>query len=123
MAIRILAALPGVLLLVSALQWLLVPETAAQGLGSELQDGIGRSTQIGDTGAFFLSTSAMILLGAARQQAHWLYAGALLVGSAAFYRVVAWLAHGAAFATAFIAVELVMCGVLLFTARKIGTMS
>ena len=37
--------------------------------------------------------------------------------------VVAWLAHGAAFATAFIAVELVMCGVLLFTARKIGTMS
>ena len=86
-----------------------------------LLDGIGRSTQIGDMGAFFLGCSAMILLGAATRRPHWLQAAAMLVGGAAIVRTLAWAFHDAAFATQFIAVELVVTGVLLFGAHRFTT--
>ena len=114
--VRITAALPGVLLAVSGVGWLTDPATAAEGLGMPLLDGIGRSTQIGDFGAFFLSGAGMAFIGAWTAQPAWLLAPALLLGSAACMRVFAFLAHGAPFATMFVAIELAMTGILMTSA-------
>ena len=82
---RIVAAIPGVLLLVSGVGWLTDPAAAAEGLGMPLLEGIGRSTQIGDFAAFFLAGSAMVLIGAWTVRTGWLLAAALLVGGAAVH--------------------------------------
>ena len=98
--LRILAALPGLLFGVIALQWLFDPAGAAAGLDLPLLRGAARSTQIGDTGAFFLGISACYLLGAIRLERQWFAAAALFVGGAAAYRVVAWALLGAALVVA-----------------------
>ena len=117
--IRIIAAVPGVLMLVNGLQWLFTPQAAAQGLGMPLLEGVGRSTQIGDLGALFLGSSAMILLGAVKANAQWLYSAAVVLGFAALMRTAAWMLHGADFATQFIVAEVVMTAILLGCAAKI----
>lgn len=117
--VRISVVLPGVLMLVSGLRWLFSPQSAADALGMPLLDGIARSTQIGDLGAFFLATAAMILLGAIQANAQWLYAAAMLLGGAALVRTASWMFHGAAFATQFIVAEVVMTAIVLFCAAKI----
>lgn len=117
--VRIAAAVPGVLMLITGLQWLLTPESAAQGLGMPLLEGVARSTQIGDLGAFFFGTAAMILLGAIKANAQWLCAAAMLLGGAALMRTASWMLHGAAFATPFVVAEVVMTAILLVCASKI----
>jgi len=114
--VRITAALPGVLLAISGVGWLSDPATAAEGLGMPLLEGIGRSTQIGDFGSFFLSGAGMVFIGAWTTQPAWLLAPALLLGGAAGMRCFAFVAHGAPFAAMFIAVELVMTGILVTSA-------
>lgn len=116
--LRVLVGLCGVLFALQTLGWLFDPAGAAEGLGMPLLDGMGRSTQVGDFSAFFFALSALILLGAIRQQPHWLQAAALLLGGAALFRSVAWALHGADFATRFIAIEALIAGLLLFAASK-----
>jgi len=116
MVARIMAGVVALLLGSLALGWLLDPASAAANLGMPLLDGIGRSTQVGDLTALFVSGSALCLFGAIRQQTPWLYSAALVLGSAALFRTTAWLFHGAALATASIAAELVMTGMLIGSA-------
>ena len=85
LALRILAALPGALFCLIAIQWLLSPGEAAHGLDLPLLSGAARSTQIGDTGAFFLGIGTCFLLGAIRLERQWFQVAALLVGGAAFH--------------------------------------
>jgi hypothetical protein len=106
--LRIAVAIPGVFFLLNGLGWLFDPKSAAEGLGMPLLDGLGRSTQVGDLGAFFLALSAMILLGAWTLQRQWIYSACMVLGGAAVVRTIAWLAHGADFAGAFIGVEVVV---------------
>jgi hypothetical protein len=65
----------------------------------------------------------MILYGAVTAKPHWLRAPAILVGSAAFVRTLAWILHGADFAAAFIAVEVVVAGILFTVAGRIPATS
>ena len=116
--IRILVALPGLLMLVSALRWMVGPEAMANSLGMPLLDGIARSTQVGDLGAFFATAGVTILLGAWKQERTWLVCGAMLLGGAAVLRTLAWAAHGADLATEFIVPEIVMTAIVLFGAAK-----
>ena len=120
---RIVVAIPGVLFLLTALQWIFDPAAAAESLGLPLLDGLARSTEVGDLGAFFLACSGMILYGAATANPHWLRAPAILVGSAAFVRTLAWLLHGADFAALFITVEVVVAGVLWTVAARLAPSS
>ena len=115
---RIAAAVIGVFFLLQAIQWIVMPAAAAEGLGMPLLDGMGRSTQVGDFSAFFLALGVMPLLGARSQQPTWLHAAALLLGGAAVLRTLAWAAHGADLATPFIAAEVVCAGILLFAASR-----
>lgn len=103
--LRLAVALLGGFFALQGLGWILVPATAADGLGMPLLDGLGRSTQIGDFAAFFLVAGFAMILGSRPGRAHWLRFPAALLGAAAIVRTLAWLVHGADFAALFIAVE------------------
>ena len=114
--LRILTALPGVMFLATSVRWLIDPEGAAATIGMPLLDGLARSSQIGDLGAFFLAAGSMLLLGVITLQRAWFYGAALLFGGAAVFRVVAWAAQDAALATPMIVVEVVVTLLALGTA-------
>ncbi len=106
--LRVVSTAPGILMAMNGIGWLVQPEETAKGLGMPLLDGIGRSTQIGDFGAFFLGITILVFVGAFRCQGHWLYSAALFLGGAAVIRTFAALVHGAGMATEFIIAEIVM---------------
>ena len=116
MVARILAGLVALLMGASAVQWLVNPAGAAEGLGMPLLDGFGRSTQIGDFSAFFVGVTIFCVLGAIKQQVTWLYSAAIILGLAALLRTLAWAAHGADFATPAIVAEVVMTVLLIVSA-------
>ena len=91
---RILSALVGLLMTLQTISWITNPGEAAQGLGMALLEGMGRSTQIGDFSSFFFSVTLFCFLGAYLKQAQWLISGAIILGSAALFRSLAWIAHG-----------------------------
>ena len=106
--IRAIAAIPGLVMLQGGVSFLIQPEQQVKGLGMELLDGIGRSTQLGDLAAFFIGSAIFIFMGAALSKGRWLYAGAMLIGGAAVMRFLAAMVAGAEMATQFIVAELVM---------------
>ena len=110
---RIVSGLVGLLIALTAINWITNPSEAAAGLGMPLLEGMGRSTQIGDFTSFFVSVAVFCFLGAYHQRAHWLVAAATILGSAALFRSLSWLVHGAELATTFISLELVMTVLLL----------
>jgi hypothetical protein len=116
-ALRIATTLAGVFFTLQGVLWILDPARAASGLGMPLLDGLARSTQIGDLGAFFLTAGATMLVGSRPGRARLLYVPAGLLGGAAILRVLAWALHGADFAGAFIAVEVVTAALLTVAAR------
>jgi hypothetical protein len=109
--VRFLALLPGLGLLGNGIGFLVDPATTARALGMPLLEGIGRSTQIGDFSAFFFGAFAMCVLGAWKRNGTWLFAGAILIGGAAIFRILATVLHDAPLATLFIPVELAIAGI------------
>ena len=79
-------------------------------LVSRWGDGIGRSSQIGDFAAFFLTLSACALIGLVTGRRVWFYPSALLLLLAAIGRLLAWAVHDAAFAASMVGVEVVFGG-------------
>jgi hypothetical protein len=67
--LRIITVLSGLGLFLIGVIWWLQPATAAEVLGASLLDGTGRSTQIGDSGAFFIGAGGLLALGAIRNHA------------------------------------------------------
>ena len=120
MVLRGLVGIVGVVFLLNAARWLVDPAAAAGELGMPLLDGVGRSTQMGDISGLFLAVGVMLLGGAYRQDAHWLRGAALLLGSAALMRTLAWLVQGADFAPGFISGEVVVAAGALFAASRMG---
>ena len=93
--LRIMTALSGLGLLLVGIIWWLQTATAAEMLGASLLDGTGRSTQIGDSGAFLLRYG-LLALGAIRNQAALVISGGLLVGLVIPGRVLSATTHGGA---------------------------
>ncbi len=118
--IRVVVALLGVLFLLIGLRWLIDPAGAAASLGMPLLDGLGRSSQIGDFTAFFLTLGTLILVALLTAQRIWYYPACMLLGIAAVGRLLAWAAHDAAFAVDMIAAEIIITGFLLFASRRIA---
>lgn len=117
MAFRVLSALVGLMFLMTGINWLIDPASAAGELGMELLTGVGASTQIGDLSSFFLSLAVMIGLAQRPGQSHWFYPAAILLGTAAVTRTLAFLIGHAPFAPQFIVPEVVMTAILLMAAR------
>lgn len=117
---RVLVAFAGVLFVVLGLRWVVDPGSAASDLGMTLMDGVGRSSQIADVGAFFLAGGVMVLLGLITSRASWFQAAALMVAVAAVYRILAWLLHKATLTPGMIVVEVVLTVVLLLAASRLA---
>ena len=117
MVFRVLSALVGLMFLMTGINWIVDPASAAESLGMELLSGVGASTQIGDTSSFFLSMAVMIGLAQRVGQSHWFYPAAILVGTAAVTRTLAYLTGNAALGMQFIVPEIVMTAILLMAAR------
>ena len=117
--VRVLAAMPALIFLGSGIQWILDPAAAAEGLGMPLLDGIGASSQIGDIGALFLGGAAIMFWAQLPGRASWFYPAAILLGTAAAMRLLSWILGHADFAMAFIAIEVLMAGVLIAAAQTL----
>jgi hypothetical protein len=115
--VRILVLVPGVLFLVTGLRWLLAPAAVAPEFGLVLGSGIGLSSQVGDMSAFFLTLAVCILMGLTTQRSIWYYPPIILLSLTATGRILAWLLHDAALATALIVPE-VMVALILFLASR-----
>lgn len=118
--LRILVTLPAVLFIVMGLRWITDPTGAATMVGMSLMDGVGRSSQIGDLGAFFLAMGIMMLLALITARRTWFYAPALMLALVAVIRVLSWLLHGAALALDAIVVEVVVATVLLLASSRLS---
>lgn len=117
---RILVALPAILFVVMGLRWAVDPAGAATGLGMSLMEGVGRSSQIGDLGAFFLGMGFMMLIGLISAKRSWYQAPALLLALTAAFRLQAWLVHDAALALDMIIVEVVVATVLILASSRLA---
>jgi hypothetical protein len=117
---RALVALPAILFVVMGMRWAVDPEGAAAGLGMTLMTGIGRSSQIGDVGSFFLAMGIMMLIGLVTGRRSWFQAPALMLALAAILRVLAWLVHDAALALDMIFVEVLLATVLILACSRLS---
>ena len=117
--LRIITILSGLGLFLIGVIWWLQPSTAAEMLGASLLDGTGRSTQIGDSGAFFIGAGGLLALGAIRNHAALVISGGLLVGLVIPGRVLSATTHGGAWTPDEIAGECIVLVVALLTAAVI----
>ena len=110
---------PALLFVVVGIRWAIDPGGAAGMLGMPLVSGLGLSAQISDIGALFLSMGVLMILALVSQHKTWFYAPAMMLLMVASYRLIAWLAHGAAFAGQEIAIEIVVSALLLVAAARV----
>ena len=76
---RVIVVLPAILFLTIGLRWLVDPTAIATEIGVVLGEGVGRSSQIADFAAFFLTLGLCILMGVIRRQSLWFYPPILLL--------------------------------------------
>lgn len=117
---KIGASLPAVVFILVGLGWLLAPGLVSEQMRMPMLEGDGRSTQIGDLAAFFLTMGGAIWIALRTNRSVWLYPPIMLLLFAATGRVIAWLAHGAGLPLDMILVEFVVAGALFMLARKMG---
>ena len=113
--LRIITILSGLGLFLIGVIWWLQPATAAEMLGASLLDGTGRSTQVGDSGAFFIGAGGLLALGAIRNHAALVISGGLLVGLVIPGRVLSATIHGGTWTPNEIAGESIVLVVALLT--------
>jgi hypothetical protein len=117
--LRVVTVLPGILFVVIGVGWIIDPASDAAGVGMPLLEGVARSTQIGDLGAFFLTMGLLILVGVTTLKRVWFYPPMMLLGLAATFRIIAWLVHGAALAGSMIAVEVIVTTLLFVSTIRL----
>lgn len=118
--LRTLTALSGLGLLVFGLGWWVHPAAAADMLGASLLDGTGRTTQIGDSGAFFVGAGSMLLWGALRKVPTLLIAGGGLVGLVIPGRVLSASIHGGSQTPDEIIAECIILSLAVATAAAVN---
>lgn len=117
---RITTGVIGLLFASTGIQWVVTPDSAAATLYLEIPENVmARSTLIGDFAAFFMAAATMCWIGAFRQQAIWLRASALLIGSAAVFRLSAFFFHGAGLPYELVAIEVICATFLVWAAPKV----
>ena len=118
--LRTLTALSGLGLLVFGLGWWVHPAAAADMLGASLLDGTGRTTQIGDSGAFFVGAGIDVAVGSDPAQPRLLLAGGGLIGLVIPGRVLSASIHGGSQTPDEIIAECVILALAVVTAAKIN---
>ena len=117
--LRIIVTLPAIIFIVTGLRYAVDPVAAAAQFGMPLLEGVGRSTQIGDMGAYFLSLGIFILIALSTRRRVWFYPPAIIIGLTAVFRVIAWLVHDATLATDQILPEVIFTFLFLYAANRL----
>ena len=117
--LRTATVLLGLPLLLLGLGWWVHPGPAADLLGATLLEGTGRSTQIGDSAAFFIGSGALLTWGAIRCNATLLIVGGSLIGLVAPGRIISAAVHGGAWTSNEIVAECVIFLIALYTAFQV----
>ncbi|MEL0192222.1 MAG: hypothetical protein VW865_08055 [Halieaceae bacterium] len=121
--LRLLTLLTGLLFTLTGVQWWVMPEAVAPQFGLTLDTGLGLSSQIGDMSAFFLLLGFCALMALVTRRGVWYTPAIVLLVLTAIGRIIAWVVHGAAFATDQIALELLVAVIYWLAARSLATNS
>ena len=121
--LRLLTLLTGLLFTLTGVQWWVMPEAVAPQFGLTLDTGLGLSSQIGDMSAFFLLLGFCAYLALVTRRGVWYTPAIVLLVLTAIGRTIAWVVHGAAFATDQIALELLVAVIYWLAARSLATNS
>ena len=117
--LRALVALPAIIFVVIALRYVVDPTGAAAQFGMPLLEGVGRSSQLGDMTAYFLSLGLFILMALITSKRSWYYPPVIILALTAVFRLLAWLLHDAALALDMIGAEVVIAILLLVAAGRL----
>ena len=116
----VLITLFGFQFFVIGLMWIILPYNIAATFGIySFAEGLGLSSQLGDTGSYFLSLGIMMIAAVYTQKSIWFYAPSLILAITALYRILSWIFHDATFATQFIVMEILIVFLLLYTSSKL----
>jgi len=121
--LRLLTLLTGLLFTLTGVQWWVMPDAVAPQFGLTLDTGLGLSSQIGDMSAFFLLLGFCAFMALVTRRGVWYTPAIVLLVLTAIGRIIAWVVHGAAFATDQIALELLVAVVYWLAARSKATNS
>ena len=121
--LRLLTLLTGLLFTLTGVQWWVMPEAVAPQFGLTLDTGLGLSSQIGDMSAFFLLLGFCAFMALLTRRGVWYTPAIVLLVLTAIGRIIAWVVHGAAFATDQIALELLVAVIYWLAARSLATNS
>ena len=121
--LRLLTLLTGLLFTLTGVQWWVMPDAVAPQFGLTLDTGLGLSSQIVDMSAFFLLLGFCAFMALVTRRGVWYTPAIVLLVLTAIGRIIAWVVHGAAFATDQIALELLVAVVYWLAARSLATNS
>ena len=121
--LRLLTLLTGLLFTLTGVQWWVMPEAVAPQFGLTLDTGLGLSSQIGDMSAFFLLLGFCAFMALLTRRGVWYTPAIVLLVLTAIGRIIAWVVHGAAFATDQIALELLVAVIYWLAAKSLATNS
>ena len=121
--LRLLTLVTGLLFTLTGVQWWVMPDAVAPQFGLTLGTGLGLSSQIGDMSAFFLLLGFCAFMALVTRRGVWYTPAIVLLVLTAIGRIIAWVVHGAAFATDQIALELLVAVIYLLAARSLATNS
>lgn len=121
--LRLLTLLTGLLFTLTGVQWWVMPDAVAPQFGLTLGTGLGLSSQIGDMSAFFLLLGFCAFMALVTRRGVWYTPAIVLLVLTAIGRIIAWVVHGAAFATDQIALELLVAVIYWLAARSLATNS
>jgi len=88
-----LSILLGAVLGILSLQWIFLPESAAQSLSMIYMEGDARNTQVRDFTAFFLGTSIMSILSFLTKQYQWILSAGIIFLIAGVFNVLTAVNH------------------------------
>jgi hypothetical protein len=121
--LRLLTLLTGLLFTLTGVQWWVMPDAVAPQFGLTLDTGLGLSSQIGDMSAFFLLLGFCAFMALVTRRGVWYTPAIVLLVLTAIGRIIAWVVHGAAFATDQIALELLVAVIYWLAAKSLATNS
>lgn len=118
--IKFLPLLPAVFLAIISLNWILMPDAAAESLGLIFNDPLEKNTIIRDFTAFFLATSIFCFLGFFTKSPEWLYASGIIFLIALVFNATATIFHDAMFAADAFFVEVVLAVICFLSGKFIN---
>ena len=112
---NILSGVLGSVLFLIALQWILMPSSAAESLDMLYLEGDGRNTQIRDFTAFFLASSIMCFLSLLSKKHEYIFCCGLIYLFAATFNIIASISHDAPLGVSSLIAEIIFAS-MAFTA-------